>query len=279
MGGEDLFCHREVLQIIRAILFSKGIRAREDLEDHMNNVVERCIRYVRKTGEPPRDVPEAIAIARRIARDYSVDQVRKRVRRGKTNVPLEKDPDEHAQDLGPALDPVDQERLLAAVRKELTEEQIKNLVDTESGVPYREIAAESGGTEAAERKKAERSRKKARVALAAYAGGFAALLAGMVAVYVGAFQGDENAAHGRPPGLELEGGSEQERQEEAKEIAQEQRRVAAEACKAQDWDACERALDRAAQVDPEGNRGPEVKALREMVATGRRGAGAGDARP
>ncbi len=112
------------------------------------------------------------------------------------------------------------------------------------------------------------SREKAVGALSArgywVAGGFAALLAGSIAVYVGAFREPSIVGHGRPHG------------EGAEEQAEEQRGVATDACEERRWDACEQALDRAARLDPESDRGAEVKALRAAIAAGRLGAGARD---
>jgi hypothetical protein len=45
---------------------------------------------------------------------------------------------------------------------------------------------------------------------------------------------------------------------------------------ARKWDECEKALDRAARADPDGDRGAEVKALRDAIAAGRPGSGSGD---
>jgi hypothetical protein len=56
-----------------------------------------------------------------------------------------------------------------------------------------------------------------------------------------------------------------------RQYAEEQRRFAAHACQERKWDECKNALDRAAEVDPEGEREAPVKGLREMVAAARGG--------
>jgi hypothetical protein len=52
--------------------------------------------------------------------------------------------------------------------------------------------------------------------------------------------------------------------------AEERRRAAEDACQEGRWDDCEKALDRAAQLDAQGDRTPQVAALREAIAAGRR---------
>jgi Domain of unknown function (DUF4156)/Short C-terminal domain len=53
--------------------------------------------------------------------------------------------------------------------------------------------------------------------------------------------------------------------------AAEQRRFAAKECEERKWEECAKALDRAAEADPEGERAAQVKGLREMVAASRGG--------
>lgn len=253
-----------VLKVVRAIVVSRGIRAEQDLEDAIGEVVLACIEYVRRTARPPEDVAQAIAIARRVANRHGVDEARKRVRRGKRNVGVTGDADEHAKEQPASLDPVDEQRMLGAIRQVLRDDQIEALSDVGAGVTQAELAAESGAAPTAMRKRMQASREKAVGALTArgywVAGGFAALLAGAVAVYVGAFRGPDVVGHGRPPA----------------EQAAEERGLAADACEKRHWDECEEALSRAARLDPEGDRGTQVKALRAAIAAGRLGTGAGD---
>jgi predicted DNA-binding protein (UPF0251 family) len=167
---------------------------------------------------------------------------------------------------GPSLDPVDREKALELVRQELADEQIEALVDASRGASHEEIAADRGISAATARKQHERSRKKVAAKLVG-AGivGVAAMLAGMQMLHVGPWGEDENTA-GRPP----RGG------DRSLEVAAEQRRVAADACEMRDWDVCGRSLDRAAVLDPEGDKAPEVKALREAITAGRRAEGSLD---
>jgi hypothetical protein len=97
------------------------------------------------------------------------------------------------------------------------------------------------------------------------AGGFAALLAGMMVLYIGPWNKPATVGHGRPP------------DDRPKQLAAEQRQMAAGWCKDRNWDECEKALDRAARLDREGDRAADVAALREAIAAGRRGMGAADA--
>jgi len=90
--SEELFYDPAVIKVIRRILVSAGIRAEHDLEEVTNEVVLACIKQVRKTGRPPKDVAEAIAIARPIAKRMGASWVRTRIRRGKSNLASQKTP-------------------------------------------------------------------------------------------------------------------------------------------------------------------------------------------
>ncbi len=262
--SDRLFYDPAVLKVIRAILVSSGIRSEPDLEDAIGEVVLACIEHVRKTGRPPEDVSAAIAIARPIARAKGIDLARKRGRRGKSDQGLTADADEHARERTSSLDPVDAERMLAAIRQVLKDDQIEALSDVAAGVPQTELAAEHRASPAAMRKRTQKSRGKALGALSAkgywVAGGFAALLAGAIAIHFGS-RGESGVGNDRPDQVD--------------------RTVAANACMERRWDDCEKALDLAAKLDPEGDRGPEVASLREAIAAGRAGMTAGDggARP
>jgi DNA-directed RNA polymerase specialized sigma24 family protein len=266
--SEALFYDPAVIKVIRAILVSTGIRAEHDLEEATHEVVLACIQQVRKTGRPPKDVAEAIAIARPIAKRKGAGWARTRIRRGKSNLGLTGDADEHAREPDPSLDPVDKERILLAIQNVLKDEEIAALSDVGVGVSQAELAAESGMSPAAKRKKFQRLREKALGVIHSkgfmVAGGFAALLAGMMILHVGPWNQPETVGHGRP------------HDDPRKQIAAEQRRIAADWCKERNWDECEKTLDRAARIDAEGDRAEEVSALREAIAAGRRGVGAGD---
>jgi hypothetical protein len=110
------------------------------------------------------------------------------------------------------------------------------------------------------RKQYERTRNRLLVGFAA--AGFAAL-AGMWSFHFGSWAEDKNTA-GKPPR-----GS-----DHSLEFAAEQRQIATDACKERDWDRCERALDRAAVLDPAGDLTADVKELRVRIAVGRRTPGA-----
>jgi hypothetical protein len=151
-------------------------------------------------------------------------------------------------------------RILEPVEKALTPEQREGILDRASRVPHKDIAAGRGVSPAAQRKRYETDRKKAWDAVPAQykalvlAGGFAALVGGtMAALHVGPW-GDSGDVTKSPF-----------------QHAAEQRRLAAQACHERKRDECAKALDRAAELDPEGERAAEVKGLREMVAAGRAG--------
>jgi DNA-directed RNA polymerase specialized sigma24 family protein len=273
--SDGLFDDPAVLKVIRAILVSSGTRAEQDLEDAIREVVLACIEHVRDTGRPPGDVSAAIAIARPIARGDGIDAARKRGRRGRSNQGLTAEADEHAREPQPSLDPVDAERMVAAIRQVLKDEQIEALSDVAAGVPQTELAAESRASVAATRKRTQRARERALGALSArgywIAGGFTALLAGAIAIYVVSSDDSGRVGTHRPPDEPLD------RSRDAAAL----RDRAADACRDRHWDECERALDLAAQLDADGDRGPDVAALRAAIAAGRAGviAGDGGARP
>ena len=260
MPDESLFYDAAVLRVIRAICLKKGIRNENDLEDAIHGVVLACIEHVRKTGKTPEDVRAAIAIARPIAERRGSNEIRDRGRQGRTNVGSTDAADEHAREEGKRVDWVDRGRLVAALKEKLTDAQIEALTDLAAGTSFAEIAADTGRSEAAERKSAERSREagKQEISRRGYVitGGFAALLAGVLGFVVGDLRAPVDSARGRPHDAEL---------------AVEERRAAADACNAQKWDACERALDEAAGLDPDGERRIEVKALRAAIAAAKPG--------
>jgi hypothetical protein len=263
--GEALFHDPEVRKVIRAILVSKGIRGEEDLEDAVGAVVLRCIERVRETGEAPEVVDEAIPLARKITQDLGVDEVRTRVRHGKKNIGPTPDADKHPREPGRTVDSIDAKRILEPVEKALTPEQRQGIIDRASGVPHKDIADSRGISPAAQRKRFEADRKRAWDAVPPQykaiilAGGFAALVGGtMFALHRGPW-GDSGDVTNSPF-----------------RYAAEQRRIAAQECRERKWDECKKALDRAADADPEGEGAAEVKALREAIAAAKGSVGAGD---
>jgi DNA-directed RNA polymerase specialized sigma24 family protein len=267
--SEELFYHPAVLKVIRHVLMSAGIRDKQDLDDVTADVVVDCIEYVRKTGRPPENIAVAIAIARPTAERRGVDWVRKRVRHGKIDQGPTEDADKHAREPQRSVDPVDRKRILLAMREELSDDEIAALTDVAAGVSQAELAAERGTSPAAGRKQMQRLREKVRVVMHSkgfkVSGGFAALVGGVAVVLyaAGPWREPESVGHGR-------------RDDERAQIAAEQRRIAADLCKERNWDECEKALDRAARIDAQGERAAEVSALREAIAAGRRGAGGAD---
>jgi DNA-directed RNA polymerase specialized sigma24 family protein len=206
--SDGLFSDPAIRSVIRAILVSRGIRAEADLDDAIGDVVLACIEHVRERGRPPEDVKAATAIARVIARAQGVDAVRKRIRRAKRNQGLTAEADAHALEPQPSIDPVDEERMLLAVREALKDDQIEALADVGAGVTQAELAAEHRASQAAMRKRVQKSREKALGALGAkgylIAGGFAALLAGTIAVYLGLQR--EPGVSSAPPSMESDRG-------------------------------------------------------------------------
>ena len=141
--SDGLFYDPAVLKVIRAILVSRGIRAEQDLEDAIGDVVLACIEYVRETGRPPEDVAggDRHRPAHR-ARDGASTRRESASRRGKTNQGPTADADEHAREPPSSVDPVDEERMLSAIRQVLKDDQIEALADVGAGVPQAELAAE-----------------------------------------------------------------------------------------------------------------------------------------
>ena len=268
MEGDELFYDPATLRVIRAALASKGVR-RQELPDLMHDVVEACFLRVRETGQPAKDVADAIRIARPIANGDGIDEARKQGRQAKTNVGPTDAADEHAREPARSMDPVDEARMFEALEGVLQEKEKEELVAVGAGIPQSEIAAEDGASAAAMRKRVQKSRVKARGALQArgywVAGGFAALLAGVLGVFVLRAPERGGVASAPPVATPAE-----------RAQAADLRRVAAEACAAERWDACEDALDRASRLDHAGERERDVLVLRAAIAAGRAGVDAGD---
>jgi hypothetical protein len=102
------------------------------------------------------------------------------------------------------------------------------------------------------RKETERARRRARAKLLAYGvTAFAAAVGAVMFLHVGPWRDSGDVTKSQL------------------QYAAEQRRVAAQACQERKWDDCAKALDRAAEADPEGDHAAQVKRLREMVAAAR----------
>jgi DNA-directed RNA polymerase specialized sigma24 family protein len=257
--SEALFYDARVIKVIRAVLRSTGIRQEEDLQDWTQTVLEKCIRQVRASGRPPKDVTEAIKIARRIAKRVGIDELRKRVRRGKVALPATDKADHHAKEVGPSIDVVDKKKIVAALQEVLTEEQEERLVDEGSGVPKSQMAKDDGLSDEALYKEMQRAKVRALAKLAGYGViSFAAIVGSMMALHVGPF-GESGDVTKSPV-----------------QHAAEQRHLAEDACRARKWEECEKALDRAQELDPDSEQAPQVKKLREAIAEGKRGAGGGE---
>jgi hypothetical protein len=269
--SDDLFYHPDVLRMTRAIFVSRGVRSEADLEDATHGVVLECLEHVRRTGRSPGTGPEAKAIARPVAQNNSVDELKKRARRGKHEVGLTEDPDAYPQQTEARPD-LDQQRMFAAAWSSLSDAERADLLDAGADVSQAELAAEKGIAPTAQRKRMQKARAKALRAIGAkgylVAGGFVALL-GVAFFFVRSRP--EPGGVGQPTAhadASVQGESGRELRPSSN-LAAEQRRVAARACAERNWDACESALDRAAQLDPEV-RGPEESALRAAIASGRR---------
>jgi DNA-directed RNA polymerase specialized sigma24 family protein len=238
------------------VLRSTGMRQEEDLQDGTQTVLEKCIRQVRASGRPPKDVKEATKIARRVAERVGIDELRKRLRRGKSDVGTTDKADDRAKEDGPSMDVVDGKRLAEGLQEVLTAEQARILVDEASGVPKSQIAKEDGLSDEALYKEIQRARARARAKLLGYGiGAVAAIVGCMSILHVGPFHEPDEVT--KTP----------------REYAAEQRHFAEGACRAHQWEECKKALDRAEEADPEGEQAPEVKGMREAIAAGKRGAG------
>jgi DNA-directed RNA polymerase specialized sigma24 family protein len=260
--SEDLFNDPAVVRVIRAVLVSKGIPAQQ-LDDAIADVRLKCIERVRETGRPPKDVAEASAIARPIAGKHGIDEARTRIRRAKVTPGPTEAADEHADEPEAAVHPHDRERAVEALAKELSPGQLEVMHDIGAGARHEELAADAGISPATQRKRVQTIRERGLRALAtkgfAVSGGFAALLASMITIFL------RPADDGRVMAPRT-----------AWDRAEEKRDEAAHACGEARWDDCEKLLDEAGPLDPAGERELDVRALRQEIAAARR-AGARDA--
>jgi DNA-directed RNA polymerase specialized sigma24 family protein len=259
--SDELFYQRPVLRAIRGVLASKGILGEQDLLDGIHDVVLECLeQYGEKTGRSPRTLADAVAIARRLAQSYAVDKLRERSTRGKVTVESTDRPDDHAVEPKRGVDPVDRGKILENLGKGLEEDEREDLEDIADGESHSAIAARRGISVEASRKRLQVVRAKSKGILDASgwkkAAGVVAFLGGAGAVVYLVLGRDSRDVTKRQ-----------------QDYAVEQRHFAADQCKARKWDECKNALDRAKEVDPEGESADEVKGMREAIEKGRGGAG------
>jgi hypothetical protein len=275
--SEALFNSPEVRKVIRAVLVSKGVR--DDLENEIEAVVLKCIEQVRKTGRPPADVKEAIALARAIAETHGDDQVRKRARRAKANTGSTDQADEHAAPPSSQLDPNDVKRLVMTAGEVLGSDpqMVATFQGIADGVPQNVLADEQGISHAAMRKRVEKVRKtfferltKRKLLVLVPAGAIAALV--LWAVF---FRNpiltppDQQARDNGPSPSAIP--STVPTVDEAlarKQRAAQLRAEAVSLCNQGQWQGCQDKLGDAQGLDPEGNGTPEVTATWEQANRG-----------
>jgi hypothetical protein len=252
--ADEFYDHPDVRSAVRAVLYSKGIRDEHDLADGVQQVITDCIAQDRRLGRTPKDVPQAKAWVIAAAETDGIDAIRKRVHQGKSNEGPTPDADLNPKEAGSTIDPMVREPAREVVEKTLTPAQRQKFVDIGSGVSQKELARHAGQSETAFRKQTERERKEFK---AAWRRAGPPLAVGAVLVTGAALLG-VNAFRDRG-----------EVTKSPREHAAEQRHLAADACKAHQWDECEKALNRAQQADPEGETTNEVKEIREAIEKGR----------
>jgi hypothetical protein len=270
--SEELFNHPEVKKVIRAILVSKGMRSEQELEDGVADVVLACIEEVRaKKKQPPKDVAEAKAFARPVAGGDGMDAARKRNRRGVRNVDSTGTPDDYADEPASSMDPIDRKRALEAVAEVVPAHKLELLADVSAGAKRRELAAEHSISGSAMGHRLGGIFKTARGALVAK--GFGALLAIVILLVVGArWRANDQEAHNQPP--DVPSSRSVPTQVPVDQLsppvrAAGYRNRADGYCKTRNWDLCEKALDKAQEIDPASEASDQARELREVITLGR----------
>ena len=272
-GIEDtthLAAHREVVDVITGTLVHHGRRG-QPIDDDVPEVQARALRAAR-CRRMPANLGEWKALSATIAERYAIDENEEETAREAYDVGLCEDPDERGplQRASPR-DRVDTRRLMEALEGqfeagEMPDKGAEILAGVADGLTRNEIGEELGLSENVVRYRLAKMRE-------IFAARRAELGLLVLLVMVGALF----AGRGKPMNDPYAGGGKPEltataptvvrlvtRQEQAATL----RHKADEACDRQRWDDCLSALGAAADLDPEGERKPEVEALWERAFEG-----------
>jgi DNA-directed RNA polymerase specialized sigma24 family protein len=175
----------ETRAAIQSRLLSRGVR-REDVEDETQNVLAKL--YL---ADPTQTLEDRIGLGRHIASQHAVDCLRRHSRRGKHNVGLTEDADDHAQDDHAAaslLDSIDRKRQLRVFEEEvvagrITERQVAVIAQVADGYNDVEIARSLRMTNQTVRNALSLTRKISRSAWAKHVGTLGALGIAILFIY------------------------------------------------------------------------------------------------
>jgi RNA polymerase sigma factor (sigma-70 family) len=243
-SGPRFLATAEVRAAIERAL--RGI-PREDREDAVQEVLARAL----TVAEPP-TLEECVALVVRIAKNLSVDELRKKVTRGKVDAGAIEDPDDvEGPDRGPSShrEPLDDKKQLAFVKAqidagEIPERTAKMLEGVADGVRQDEVAKELGLAHSTVRNEVGKARAKLRAGWAAYVAA-AGVVVALIVVW-----------------LVLRGKRDEVTLPTPEQRAEEMRAVALRECDEERWQACLDGLDRARDLDQHGDQHPRVVAAR-----------------
>ncbi len=212
------------------------------------------------TQSPPATLEECEGLVRKIARDVAFDYFRRRSSRGKHDAGPCDNPDDH-----PAHprdeDPIDVQEQIASVRRDIEQgrispRQVDILERVVDGLPQTQIAQELGLAHQTVRNELSAARKTARRSWAAYAA-VATVLCVIGVIWVKSRPEQVGAPTPVGPGTSSRGplpnGAAGAGELRRKAIAEHDRGA---------WEDCLRDLEKAAALDPEGDRVAAVQALR-----------------
>ncbi|HEV3192261.1 MAG TPA: hypothetical protein VGY54_17235 [Polyangiaceae bacterium] len=255
--GADLWARPEVKEAIESVLRRRGVRA-SDVEDLRQVVLEKGLRV----QPPPSTQQGCLALARKIAGDLATDYFRSRASRGKSDVgPCDDADGRPAPSLGhgDSPHPIDARRQLEHVQKQIAEglitaRQADILEQAADGVPQPEIAKALGLAHQTVRNDLSAARSAMRRSWALFATAAMFVAFGIFLV----FRRDEVVivGHGRPPGPESSGSV------APTEAARELRTRALQDYEQGRWADALAGLDRAAAIDPVGDKAAPLQAVR-----------------
>jgi len=166
--------HKRVDKTVAAVLRTHGFK-KEDLEEGIAEVRCRAIEWARKPGNVfPSDPAEAAKVCATIAKNWRIDEDRKRKTREPHDAGLCDEPDEHGPAESPPgrWDPFDVKRTLASFREqvaagEMPEDIERIVVGIAEGKTTAEIADELGLSEDAVKMRLRKTRGAFRAKVAA----------------------------------------------------------------------------------------------------------------
>jgi DNA-directed RNA polymerase specialized sigma24 family protein len=262
----------EVQVAIRNRLRNRGVW-KQDIEDLAQDVTTELL----SMAEPPPDMDGCVAAARKAANDESMDALRKGTRRSLRNAGPTAEADrftaaDHASP--PCCDPVDRTKQVEMLRdhvakQELSERDARMLILDADGASAAEIGRTLKLQPQTVRNRLSIVRRIVRQAWEAKTriGAALALLLALFAAWWTIARPKPQVVLPETPVPSVRPATSTERPEPNATLDQaaELREKAFAACMRDDWSTCEKGLDEAKKVDPDGERDGRVQAARNDI--------------